>query len=142
MEELNQPWESDYKLYWSTEFPEGPQKIYMVGGNSDSSDFGTALNMCDAYDQDKKFHNWSEFATYFLENIEELDWNYVDGSYEDDGTWSEEGNFHDKVQNIKTPVELIKIITDKKHLDPVLLVRENDSLLQWLLKVRRVELFI
>ena len=45
--------QKNYEIYWITPFPEGKQKLYMVSGNTDSSDFHTAINAYKWFESDK-----------------------------------------------------------------------------------------
>ena len=74
--ELNEKNLNKYREYWTKNFAEGPQKIYYVTGNTDSSDRNTSLciNLLDdcyfykKHQEPHKFNNWQEVAHYIAKN--------------------------------------------------------------------------
>ena len=137
----NLSFNQDYVNHWNKPF-DRPEKIYVVFGNTDSDDFETALSIdtLDRFGGDKKeFTCFKEMAEYIAENKDDFTdlFCLVDASYEDPDASSD---FASKVDDADY-LDLFKLMTDHKSPDPILFVRETNSLLQWLRRVRKCSSF-
>ena len=114
-------WKNYYKLNWKTPFEGGPKKIFMFGGNTDSSHFDTCLNIS----RYGEFSSWYEFAKYLQESKNYDDFMTMDGDTEEQMTF-------------KNSKKFFQHLTSSEQMDPVFFVTEDNPLLNWLIKVRRM----
>lgn len=135
----------DYTRYWDTDFPEGEQKLYTVGGNTDTSNLECGLIISPAINPEQKkkmrykFKNYKDFASYILNHKDDFFdlFNYIDGSYEDyDDDTPEFSDEVDKAQNAK---ELFDVMVKwaEHSIDPIMFVPESNCLLRFLKDVRK-----
>lgn len=104
----------NFNTLWET-----PHNVYIVGGNTDSSDSHTSLFCQKVFDIE--FQSWNHVFTYLLQ----------------DDRWQNLIEIYDQTENLPTqPIELMKFMTDTHRLDPITFVRDDNSLLRWLVDVR------
>ena len=153
------PHQKNYEIYWDKPFPEGMQSIYILGGNTDSSDFGTALNTNKfSYDDTKpKFTCYEDLAKYLYKHrnnktcsdkCEDCEFCYrfhsrygdIDEYDEDELTILYENNYYKAITNSTSHLELFTKICEyfNQKLDPILMIRKYDPVLRWLIDIRSV----
>lgn len=129
-------WE-DYEKNWTIPFPDGPQKIFAVSGNSDSSSLESALVIVGwpCNDESLTFSTWKEFAQWHVDNFENINWLFycpLASECLDDDEHIEMWRKWSKM----SAQTLLKAMTNTAKTDPVLFVTESNPLLFWLTKVR------
>ena len=162
------PHQKNYEIYWHKPFPEGIQRIYILGGNTDSSDFGTALNTnkFSYKDTKPKFTCYEDLAKYLYKHrnakylykhrnnktcpdeCEDCKFCYrfhsrygdIDEYDEDELTILYENNYYKAITNSTSHLELFTKICEyfDQKLDQILMIRKYDPVLRWLIDIRRV----
>ena len=125
---------SDYMNHWVEPFPEGKQRIYMIGGNTNASDSSLDLQ----YEFPKEYDNWCSVMEWILEDSKKEDdrmfsWENVNSTYNEEDP--DEYSFVHDVENLSNPTSVFSLIT-KQTYDPVFLVRGSNPLFQWLHEIR------
>lgn len=141
--ETDIPHQKEYENYWINPFPEGKQSIYVIFGNSDSSDFHTALcaNIITDYLPESSFICYQDLAEVLYKNREDCDlFSLIDYSYDDDDIPIEDNHLLNLVKEAKSPLDLFTKIVNytDTQLDPVLMIREHNPLLTWLIDKRNI----
>lgn len=141
-----------YLKFWDEPFPEGSQEIYVIGGNTDSSDSKSSLNTSTLINPDmrkvfkqkkipKQFSSFKHLFEVMLKFKNDFDefFEYVDYSYTDyDENVQEERFFYDSIQNAKTARGLFDVVVERMltYMDPKVFTREKDSTLIFLKDMR------
>lgn len=135
-------YQKDYEIFWDTPFPDGKKSIHLIGGNTDSSYFDTALS--ELYEW-SEVSSWSEFAQELFESFKTnasdsafnelmycIDCSFTDGDIPDEQHWRQD------IWECTTPLELFNAVlyVMDEHLDPSIFVRSDNPLLLWLQEKR------
>lgn len=149
LEQKERIWK-DYKKNWTTPFPDGPQKIFAVSGNTDAGHKESALSIIEwpavkgfnrqtgndiPYDH-FVFSTWKEFAQWHVDNFERVSWlHWGEMNDSDDEDSAGHSKMYRRWRRMRAR-KLLQTMTDPTATDPVLFVTESTSLLFWLKKVR------
>jgi len=135
----------DYKKNWKTPFPDGPQKIFIISGDTHEGAVITKVWPEKGFDRqtgkditfDRVFSTWQEFAQWHVNNFEDIRWS---------DWWCDMEDSDDEDSDGHTPAyrewsqmcdkKLFKAMTDPTAVNPVMFAVASNPLVYWLNTVR------